>query len=82
MVKAIIPLIPRMVSHFLLFPKNGSPRLRITTELIEKDIMERANTNSCAGIFCKPGITLFVGPIPKSLTKKFTIKKDNPDRIM
>jgi hypothetical protein len=44
--------------------------------------MERANTNSWAGIFCKPGITEFDGPIPNNFTKKLTTKNDNPESII
>ena len=81
-VNAIIPLNPRMVNHFLLFPKKGKPRLTMIVELIEKEMIERAKTNSWAGIFCKPGITWLDGPIPKSFTKKFTIKNDTPERMI
>ena len=51
-------------------------------ELILNEMIDLANTNSWAGIFCKPGITLFIGPIPNSFTKKLTTKNDNPDRII
>lgn len=51
-------------------------------ELIPNEIRERAKTNSCAGIFCNPGITVFDGPIPNNLTKKFTTKKDSPDKMI
>lgn len=82
MVSATIPLKPLTVNHFLFVPKKGKPLYKIMPELIEKEIMERANTSSCAGIFCKPGITLFSGPVPNNLTKKFTTTKDKPDRTM
>ena len=77
-----MPLIPRMVNHFLLFPKNGSPRETIILELILNEMRERAKTNSWAGIFCNPGITEFEGPMPNNFTKKLTIKKDRPDKII
>jgi hypothetical protein len=46
------------------------------------EMIERAKTNSWAGIFCNPGITVFDGPMPNNFTKKLTTKKDRPDKII
>jgi hypothetical protein len=46
---------------------------------MEKEIMDLAKTNSCAGIFCNPGITLFSGPVPNNFTKKLTTKNESPE---
>ncbi len=46
------------------------------------ETIERLSTSSCAGIFCKPGKIVCSLPIPNSLTKKFTTKKDNPDKMI
>jgi hypothetical protein len=46
------------------------------------EMIERAKTNSWAGIFCNPGITVFDGPMPNNLTKKLTTKKDRPDKTI
>lgn len=81
-VRAIMPAKPRMSNHFLLTPNNGSFLRLMIKKLIVNEIMERDKTNSCAGIFCKFGKRCCSFPIPKSLTKKLTTKKDNPDKTI
>jgi len=51
-------------------------------KLIVNEIIDRDKTNSWTGIFCKPTKIVCSLPIPKSLIKKFTTKKDNPDKTI
>ena len=50
-------------------------------KLIEKEISERKNTNSCAGYFCKLEMGAVSG-CPSIFTIKFTQKNEIPERMM
>lgn len=81
-VNAIIPEKPRINNHFLFTPNRGKFLRLMINKLIVNETIERLRTSSCEGIFCKPEKSVCSLPIPKSLTKKFTTKKDNPDKTI
>ena len=50
--------------------------------LIEKEMMERNNTNSCVGNLEYTGKNEIPSCVPKIFTKKFTTIKQSPEPIM
>ena len=50
---AVIPAIPRMISHFLLLPKKGILRFLIQTTQMINEMTDLKKTISCVGMSSK-----------------------------
>jgi hypothetical protein len=83
MVSATVPDIPLISNHFLFTPKKGYPLYLMMYELMTNETRDLASTSSWAGMCCILWDMNSLDPFcPKSLTKKFTTKKQIPDRMI